>query len=303
MSDPYPILLLGATGQVGRALQPLLGMLGDVVACSRDRVDLLQPARLRDVIRDVAPRLIVNAAAYTDVDKAEDEPQQARLVNAEAPALLAAEAHRCDALLVHYSTDYVFDGRSADAYVETDATAPLSVYGASKRDGDENIIATARRYLIFRCSWLYASRGHNFPHTILRHALRHERLRVVDDQIGAPTSADLVAAVTLCALYRLRLDRDGGTAYHGLYHVAARGATSWCGLTRYLVAMARARNWPLRVDADAVDAIASVDYPTKACRPASSRLDCRKLENFLSLIMPSWQSGIDHWLNSVPPPQ
>lgn len=281
------ILLTGCRGQLGRELKRSLECLGRVVACDRQQLDLAEPDALRDAVRSIAPVAIVNAAAYTAVDKAEAEPAQADAVNAVAPGILAEEAQRLGALLIHYSSDYVFDGRKPQPYGEDDAAAPLSAYGRSKLAGERAIAAVGGRYLIFRTSWVYGLHGNNFMNTMLR--LGRERaelrapLRVVGDQVGAPTWTRHLADVTALVLAR----RDRPT---GLYHLAAAGATSWHGYAEAIFAEARSAG--LLQDAPLVHRIDSADYPLPAARPANSRLDCTRFRRDFGLDLPDWRTGL-----------
>lgn len=281
------ILLTGCRGQLGRELKRSLECLGRVIACDRQQLDLAEPDALRDAVRSIAPVAIVNAAAYTAVDKAEAEPAQADAVNAVAPGILAEEAQRLGALLIHYSSDYVFDGRKPDPYREDDAAAPLSAYGRSKLAGERAIAAVGGRYLIFRTSWVYGLHGNNFMNTMLR--LGRERaelrapLRVVGDQVGAPTWTRHLADVTALVLAR----RDRPT---GLYHLAAAGVTSWHGYAEAIFAEARSAG--LLQDAPLVHRIDSADYPLPAPRPANSRLDCTRFRRDFGLDLPDWGTGL-----------
>jgi dTDP-4-dehydrorhamnose reductase len=286
MTARPPILLLGRGGQVGRELERSLAPLGPLVACDRAAADLERPEMLRDRIRAVAPDVIVNAAAFTAVDRAETEPAACRRVNAEAVAVVAAEARRLGALLVHYSTDYVFDGTKRGWYEETDTPAPLGVYGATKLEG-ERAAAMAGRHLVFRTSWVHAAHGHNFVRTMLRLARDRESLDVVDDQWGAPTAAGLVADVTALAIARGR----AGTLPHGVYHVVPRGETTWCGFARFILAEARRLGLPLACGPEGVRDIPTASYPTPARRPANSRLATDKIRAALGIELPAWQDG------------
>lgn len=290
MGRAMRILLLGKDGQVGWQLQRSLAPHGAVIACGRQECDLADADRIRSVIRETRPAVIVNASAYTAVDKAEAEAALAFRINAEAPGILAEEAAALGALLVHYSTDYVFNGSKLSAYVETDPCDPQSVYGRSKLAGEEAIRAVGGRSLIFRTSWVFGARGGNFVKTILRLAREKESLNVVDDQIGAPTPAALIATVTGVVLAMLgqgrRLEKDENR----LYHLAAAHPVSWCEFARVIVDLAGAMpGFDLRLSPDAVQAITTADYPTAARRPANSRLDCTRLETDFGLQMPDWQ--------------
>jgi dTDP-4-dehydrorhamnose reductase len=293
------ILLLGKNGQVGWELQRSLAPLGGVVALGSGRGDLCGDLTNLDgiaaTVRLVAPDVIVNAAAHTAVDKAESEPELARLINAQAPGVLALEAARCGALLVHYSTDYVFDGSGEQAWVETDATGPLGVYGRSKLEGEQAILASGCRHLIFRTSWVYAARGANFAKTMLRLAQEREHLNVIDDQIGAPTGADLLADVTAHALRSAMLNPE----LLGLYHLAAAGQTSWHGYASFVIEQAREAGLDIKVAPDGIERVASSAFVTAATRPKNSRLNTDKLRNAFELHLPDWQNGVARMLAEI----
>jgi dTDP-4-dehydrorhamnose reductase len=269
------ILLTGRNGQVGWELQKTLAPLGELTALGRAELDLRDAARIGEAVRAANPDVIVNAAAYTAVDKAESEGDLAFAVNAVAPGILAEEARRSGTLLVHYSTDYVFDGSKPTPYVEDDAPNPLNVYGASKLAGERAIAASGCRHLILRTSWVYGPRGSNFLLTILRVARERPELRVVDDQIGAPTSSRAIAHATAQVL------RPGA---HGTYHLSAAGQVSWCGFARAILARAGV--------ATPVVPIRSEDYPTAAKRPRNSRLDCSRLRETFGVALAPWEAGL-----------
>ncbi|AXS80041.1 dTDP-4-dehydrorhamnose reductase [Dechloromonas sp. HYN0024] len=291
------ILLLGKDGQVGWQLQRSLAPHGPVVACARSQCDLADPAQIRSVLRSVRPSVIVNATAYTAVDKAESEPELAYRINAEAPGILAAEAATLGALLIHYSTDYVYDGSKAAPYVESDATAPQSVYGRSKLAGEEAIRAAGGKSLIFRTSWVFGARGGNFVKTILRLARDKENLNVVADQVGSPTPAALIATVSGIALAMTRRGQMLENGESRLYHLAAARPVSWCEFARTIVEQAgQVPGFDLRLKADAIKAITTAEYPTPARRPANSRLDCSRLETDFGLQMPDWQPYLERML-------
>jgi dTDP-4-dehydrorhamnose reductase len=278
------ILLTGATGQVGYELQRSLQALGQVVAVDRARMDLSDLDQVRAVVRAVRPGLIVNPAAYTAVDKAESEPALAHRINAEAPAVMAAEARLLGAAMVHYSTDYVFDGTKQGAYAETDPTNPINVYGASKLAGEQAIAAAGIAHLILRTSWVYGTRGKNFLQTMLRLGAERDELRVVADQFGAPTWSRTIADTTAAVLAQAK---GGGTAWwdqnSGLYHLSCQGQTSWHGFTEAIVAKAAL--------ACRVTPIGSADYPTPARRPANSVMSSNKLiERFCAI--PDWEQAL-----------
>jgi dTDP-4-dehydrorhamnose reductase len=291
------ILLLGCGGQVGWELQRSLAPLGVVTACDFDtpgnlKADFSQPESLRALVALVQPGLIVNAAAHTAVDKAESEPDLARAINATAPGVLAQEAARSGALLVHYSTDYVFDGSGNQPRAEEAPTGPLSVYGRTKLEGEDLIRASGCQHLIFRTSWVYAARGGNFAKTMLRLAAERETLNVIADQTGAPTGAELLADVTAHAVRRVRAD----PALAGTYHCAAAGETSWHGYARFVIETAQAAGTALKCAPDAVQPIPTSAYPTPAARPLNSRLDTRKLQQAFGFTLPHWQAGVRRML-------
>ena len=309
------ILLLGRSGQLGWELQRSLAPLAELVAL--DRTETLAPCagagsadarpvlcgdlgRLEELeitVRVLAPDVIVNAAAYTAVDKAETDEEVARTINATAPGVLARLCAETGAWMIHYSTDYVFDGAGTNPWRETDPTGPLSVYGKTKLDGEERIRASGCRHMIFRTSWVYGARGVNFAKTMLRLAAEREALRVIDDQVGAPTGADLLADVTAHALRGVEASPDLG----GTYHVAAKGETSWFEYARFVIDTARARGWSLKVARDGVCPVPSSAYPLPARRPGNSRLNCEKVERAFSLRMPDWQHGIERLLGELSP--
>lgn len=283
------ILLLGKDGQLGWELQRSLAPLGEVEACGRNEADLENLPALRALLRKLAPQVIVNAAAYTAVDKAEAEQDQALLINSEAVSLLAKEACLLNAWFIHYSTDYVFDGAKEGAYVETDATAPLSIYGQTKLAGEEAIRAAGCRHLILRTSWVYAARGSNFIKTILRLARERDKIKVVCDQIGAPTSAELLADVTACCLYRLKSDTSFSSQQGGTYHLSASGTTSWHGFAQFVLEEALHHGVPLCATSENVLPIPTSEYPLPAKRPANSQLVTKKISTTFGLELPSWQ--------------
>jgi len=292
------IILFGRGGQVGRELEQVLPSLGHVVACGRDEADLERPDAVQTLLRRESPDIVVNAAAYTAVDKAESEPERARQINADTVGVIATEMARLGGWLVHYSTDYVFDGAKSDSYVETDPTGPLGVYGATKLAGEQLIAASDCQHLVFRTSWVYAAHGSNFIRTILRLSQEREELSVVDDQIGAPTSAARIATVTAAAIHRLA-GGEGELPASGIYHLAAAGATSWHGLAKLTVAAARAGGLPLRVDPDRIRPIPSSAWPQAARRPANSRLDTTKLQRTLAVTLPPWQDDVQQVVDTL----
>ncbi len=293
------ILLLGANGQVGWELQRALSPLGELTVCDRIQADFTRPQSLVERVVASQPDIIVNAAAYTAVDKAEGDEATARLVNAESVATLARAVATTGAWLVHYSTDYVFDGSKAGAYEEDDATAPLSVYGQTKLEGEQAIRASGCRHLILRTSWVYAARGGNFAKTMLRLATEREELRVVADQIGAPTSAELIADVTALMLQRLRHDERLAARASGVYHLVAAGETSWHGYAQFVIAKAAALGLPLKTAAANILPIGTADYPVPARRPANSRLNTDKLQRTFGLHLPEWQYHAERMLQEI----
>ena len=277
------ILLTGCAGQLGRELKRSLACLGEVIACDRSQLDLARADPLRAALRSIAPAVIINAAAYTAVDKAEAEPGLADTSNSLAPGILAEEARRLDALLIHYSTDYVFDGSKATAYTEDDAPAPLSAYGRSKLGGERAIAAAGGRHLIFRTSWVYGLHGANFMKTMLRLARERNELRVVGDQVGAPTWSRHLADATSHVLARKEIP-------YGLYHLAAAGETSWHGYAEAI--FGEALRAGLLENIPVVNRIASADFPLPAARPANSRLDCSRFRRDFGLALPDWRTGL-----------
>ena len=293
-------LLLGKNGQVGWELQRSLSPLGELVALDFDtpgpwQADFSRPEALAALVQAVQPDVIVNAAAHTAVDKAESEPELARAINATAPGVLAREAAARGAWLVHYSTDYVFDGSGEHARGEDAPTGPLSVYGRTKLEGEQLIRASGCQHLILRTSWVYAARGGNFAKTMLKLAAEREALNVIADQIGAPTGADLLADVTAHAL-RGAMQRP---ELAGLYHCAAGGETDWHGYARFVIEWARAAGQPLKVPADAIRPIPTSAYSTSAQRPLNSRLDTTKLQRAFGLHLPAWQGGVERMLTET----
>ncbi len=293
------ILLFGKTGQVGWELQRSLAPLGEVVALDTRSTDycgdFLNPVGLAQTVLALRPDVIVNAAAYTAVDKAEADSANAHTINAVAQVNIAQAAMQIGATVVHYSTDYVFDGSGTAPWCETDTPAPLSVYGASKLAGEQAIAASGARHMIFRTSWVYGARGGNFAKTMLRLAQQREALSVIDDQIGAPTGADLLADITAHAIVRLAAKPQ----LSGLYHLAAAGETSWYGYAQHVFEQARLKGVVLKLDNAQFKAIPTSAYPTAAQRPLNSRLNCSKLKSHFDLYIPPWQQGVNRMLAEI----
>ena len=293
------ILLLGCTGQVGWELQRSLSVLGEVVALDHSSPDLCgdfaHPEGVAATVRAVCPDVIVNAAAHTAVDKAESEPDLARLLNATTPGVLAREAHALGALLVHYSTDYVFDGSGETARDEQAAMAPLSVYGQTKLEGEQLIQASGCRHLIFRTSWVYAARGANFAKTMLRLAKERDALTVINDQFGAPTGADLLADVTSHAIRHVAQHPE----HLGLYHCVAGGETTWHAYAQFVIDTARQLQPELALQVQAIHPVPTSAFPTPAVRPHNSRLNTQKLQAAFGLQLPHWQQGVARMLQET----
>lgn len=293
------ILLLGKGGQVGWELQRSLSVLGQVTALDFDSQahcgDFANPEGVRDTVRQLRPQVIVNAAAHTAVDKAESEPEFARLLNATTPGLVAEEAARLGAWLVHYSTDYVFDGSGTRPWVETDTPAPLSVYGATKLEGEQRIQQSGCQHLILRTSWVYAARGGNFAKTMLRLGQERERLTVIDDQWGAPTGADLLADVTAHAIRHLQHRPQDG----GLYHCVAAGETTWHSYGKFVLEHASKAQQAIKIIAKEVAPVPTSAFPTPATRPHNSRLATAKLQTTFGLQLPHWQTGVARMLAEI----
>ena len=317
---PLRILLLGAQGQLGHALAQALPVLGSVVACARAQADLSQAPALHALLDQHQPQLIVNAAAYTAVDKAEQEPDVALAINAQAPGVLAQWAAAHGAVLAHYSTDYVFDGRSPRPYTEADAPAPLSVYGQSKWAGERAVQAAAGRHLVFRTSWVVGAHGGNFLKTMLRLGAERDSLRVVADQHGAPTSTELIAHTTVQVLQQMRAPAmvanpkveasqppnapwvPADDPRWGLYHLAAGGETTWHAYACHVMDRATTLGWPMRASAPHIEAIATDQYPLPAPRPANSRLNTQRLQSRFGVSLSDWRVGVDAVLASLPIP-
>jgi dTDP-4-dehydrorhamnose reductase len=293
------LLLLGKGGQVGWELQRSLAPLGELVALDFDsselHADFSRPEQLAATVLKVRPDVIVNAAAHTAVDKAESEPELARQLNATSPGVVAQAAQQIGALMVHYSTDYVFDGSGSRPWQEDDATGPLSVYGRTKLEGEQLVARHCARHLILRTSWVYAARGGNFAKTMLRLAKERERLTVIDDQYGAPTGAELLADITAHAIRATLQD----PAKAGLYHAVAGGETTWHGYARFVLEQALQAGVELKATPQTVDAVPTSAFPTPATRPHNSRLDTARLQSAFGLVLPQWQVGVARMLRET----
>ena len=293
------LLLLGKGGQVGWELQRSLAPLGEVIALDFDSTsyaaDFSRPEALAETVLKIRPDVIVNAAAHTAVDKAESEPELARKLNATSPGVIAQAAQEIGAMMVHYSTDYVFDGSGSKPWTEADKTGPLSIYGSTKLEGEQLVAANCARHLIFRTSWVYAARGSNFAKTMLRLARERDRMTVIDDQFGAPTGAELLADVTAHAIRETRIAPDKA----GLYHLVAGGSTSWHGYASFVLDQARAMGQELKVSPAAINPVPTSDFPTPARRPQNSRLDTSKLQSTFGLVLPHWQTGVERMLRET----
>ena len=290
------ILLFGANGQVGWELQRSLSPLGELIALDRHSTelcgDLTDLNGIADTVRCVVPDVIVNAAAYTAVDKAESDVETAQIVNAVAPGVLAQAASASGAWLVHYSTDYVFDGSGSQPWVETDPTRPLNVYGRTKLEGEQRIVSQCAKHLIFRTSWVYAARGGNFAKTMLRLAQERETLTVINDQFGAPTGADMLADVTAHAIVQAQTK----PAHAGLYHLAAGGETTWFDYAKYVITQSIRAQAAIKIVANKIEPVATSAFPTAAARPHNSRLNTDKLRHTFGLQLAPWQQGVARML-------
>jgi dTDP-4-dehydrorhamnose reductase len=294
------ILLLGKNGQVGWELQRSLAPLGELIALDFDspgslNADFSQPEAVAATVRAIAPQIIVNAAAHTAVDKAESEPDLARTINATTPGVIAREAANLGAWFVHYSTDYVFDGSGTTPWLEESPTGPLSVYGQTKLEGENAIRASGCQHLIFRTSWVYAARGGNFAKTMLRLAKERERLTVINDQIGAPTGADLLADITAHALRTVQRQAE----LSGTYHAVAAGETHWHGYASHVIEFARSAGQPIKVAPDSIEPVPTSAFPTPARRPGNSRMNTDKLRRAFNLNLPLWQTGVERMLSEA----
>ena len=296
------ILLLGKNGQVGWELQRSLAPLGEVLALDRNSSshcgDLSNLAGLADTVRVFRPDVVVNAAAYTAVDKAESDQSTANLINALAPEALARACAAIGAYLVHFSTDYVFDGAGQKPWFESDATGPLNVYGHSKLAGEKGIAKQGAKHVIFRTSWVYGTEGGNFAKTMLRLAQERDKMAVINDQFGAPTGAALLADITALCLQRVQPEQHE-PYLSGIYHLAAAGETTWHAYAQYVLQQAQSLKPSLKYTVKEVAAVATTEFPTPAARPLNSRLNCSQLENALQLKLPAWQTGVDAMLAKI----
>jgi dTDP-4-dehydrorhamnose reductase len=292
------ILLVGKNGQLGFELQTSLPSLGDVRAIGRQDCDLSDEVAIRRLVRNHRPDVIVNAAAYTAVDQAQSEPVLAQAINTRAPAVLAEEAQQLGALLVHFSTDYIFDGHKDGIYTETDTPNPQNVYGQTKWAGELAVQVGCPHHLILRTSWVVGVHGSNFAKTILRLAMERESLSIVADQFGAPTSAAFLARVTAKLIQRA-VESESGDFLYGIYHVVPRGMTTWYDYACYVIEQARRAGHPIRVLPSAIHSITTAEYPTPAKRPANTRLDTNKLRRTLGIELPDWQEGVDEVLGQI----
>ena len=290
------ILLLGKNGQVGWELQRSLAPLGEVLALDRNSSthcgDLANLEGLAETVRVFRPQVVVNAAAYTAVDKAESDQTTAHLINALAPEVLSRACAAIDALLVHYSTDYVFDGGGQTPWVETDTTGPVNVYGRSKLAGEQGIAKQGARHIVFRTSWVYGTEGGNFAKTMLRLAQEREKMAVINDQYGAPTGAALLADITALSLQQTQ-------ALSGIYHLAAAGETTWHAYAQYVLQTAKQFKPDIDYKVKEVAAVPTSEFPTPAQRPLNSRLNCSKLQQALQCQLPEWQKGVDSMLSKI----
>ncbi|NHC07950.1 dTDP-4-dehydrorhamnose reductase [Azonexus fungiphilus] len=291
------LLLTGCNGQVGFELQRSLAPLGEVVAVDHAECNLAEPDAIRGLVRTVRPDIIVNPAAYTAVDKAESERDLARAINAVAPGILGEESAKLGAFVVHYSTDYVFDGTKQGAYIEDDDTNPQSVYGHTKRDGELALDKANPHHLILRTSWVVGAHGGNFAKTMLKLAADRDSLGVVADQWGAPTSAALLADLVAHLVRQQRC--SPATFPYGIYHCVTAGETHWCDYARYVIGAAIQAGKPMKATPESIRPITTADYPTPAKRPANSRLNTTKFRTTFGLELPHWQAGLDHILQQI----
>lgn len=284
-TSPIRILLTGKNGQVGWELQRTLAVLGEVISVDHAAMNLANPDSIRSTIGDIKPNLIINTAAYTAVDKAESEPVIAMKINGDAPGIIAEEAKRLGAAIIHYSTDYVFDGNKTSAYTETDTPNPISVYGKTKLAGEQSIAAVGVSHLIIRTSWIYSLRGDNFLLTVKKLAKERSELKIVSDQIGAPTWARTIAEATAFTIARLRNQLSDIPS--GIYHMTSAGSTSWYGFTKAILEKLDDHHFPK------VKAITTGDYPTPAKRPANSTLSTEKISETFGIALPHWEQGLE----------
>ena len=299
MSGKKRILIVGSAGQVGRELQRSFADDGELICCDRDEVDIADPAQVRSLVQTTAPDLILNAAAYTAVDRAESEREVAAAINAVAPRILAEEARRRDCLLVHYSTDYIFDGSKKSPWLETDQPRPLNHYGASKLAGEQAIAEVGGKFLIFRTSWVYGPHGNNFLLSMLRLGRERDQLTIVDDQTGAPTTSIALADATRTVVDRALSSSAGPVEdWAGLYHMTCSGSTTWAGFARVIFSKAGSL---LGDRIPEIIPIASADYPTAATRPLNSVLSNEKLAARFSVQLPPWEAALDAALAQIIP--
>jgi len=292
------LLLLGANGQVGWELQRSLAPLGELKACDREEANLEDAESLTSLIDNYKPEIIVNAAAYTSVDKSESEPEKSFRINAKAVGLLAHEIKKINGWLIHYSSDYVFDGTKKTPYLEKDQTNPLSVYGKSKLEGEKQIIRSGCNHLIFRTSWVYAVRGNNFAKKIIKLAKFNNEIKVVSDQIGTPTSAELIADISAFCLYKVILDTTKKNL-KGIYNLTPTGETSWLEYAQFVVKEAQKRDGELKITSEKIIPIKTKDYPLPAIRPANSRLNTQKIRNAFKIYLPPWQMNLVRMIKEI----
>jgi len=292
-------MITGSNGQVGFELQRSLQSLGEIIACDRATLNLSNEAAIRRKVREVKPHIVINAGAWTAVDRAEHERGNAFAINAQAPRVLAQECAKLGIWMVHYSTDYVYPGEGEEAFDETAATGPVSVYGESKLAGDRAVIAVNPKHLIFRTSWVYAARGNNFMLTMLKLAMDREVLQVVADQYGSPTPASLIADVTEAVLRQVIPGAANIDKLAGVYHLAPRGTTSWCDFARAIISKGKDRGMALKTKAEYINSILTKEYPTVAMRPKNSRLAVDKLESTFNITLPTWDQSLDQVLDEV----
>jgi len=293
------ILLLGANGQVGWELERSLAPLGQLQSCNRHTANLEDLDSIKKIIHNYVPDIIVNAAAYTDVDKAESEENRAYSINYKAVDFLARESKRIDAWFIHYSSDYVFDGKKLDPYVELDEPEPLSIYGKSKFKGEQSVVESGCKYIIFRTSWVYSTRGNNFVKTMIRLGKEKDRLNIVSDQIGAPTSARLIADISSLCLYRLSYDKNLAKNVSGIYHLSSSGKTSWYGLAKYIINESKNLGDTFLVGSESIHPISTSEYQLPAIRPHNSLLKTQKICNTFSIHLPYWKVPLKRTLQEI----